>query len=62
MQNSEENNSVAIDVIVDETQVVIPNYSEENINDIYCGLDIDSHFLIFVTIFTFMVILLSVTS
>jgi len=62
MQNSEENNSVAIDVIVDETQVVIRNYSEENVNDIYCGLDIDSHFLIFVTIFTFMVILLSVTS
>ena len=62
MQTSEENPKISISINSHENQVEVPNHYHENVNDRYCGLDVDSHFLIFVTIYIFIVITLYFTS
>jgi hypothetical protein len=58
MNNDEENPVTSIEI--NESQLATTNHSDEN--DRYCGLDVDSHFLIFVTIYVSIVLTLYVTS
>jgi hypothetical protein len=62
MNKDEENPSITIVITSDENQNRDNAHIEENLNDRYCGLDIDSHFLIFTLIYVSIVLTLYVTS